>query len=302
MDFKQLRCFLAVAEQQSFTKAAAAMFMTQPAISQQIAALERQLRVTLFLRNTHSVRLTRPGVLFKETISKMFVEYDAAISRMRAMEAGVVGDLTVGFIGASETHWLPDCINRFRADVPDIFIELKRYSVVGLARALEEEQIDVGFTLSVGLADHSALATHTMHVGNAVVVMRPDHPLASRRTLTFGDLKDERFVLEANLDHSSVLKHLEMNCARYGFTLKIAQWATDFETILAKVEAGVGISVLSAHLVGFHPNYRIHCVPMHGEGTEVSDVMVWKKRGQNPLVQKFVKFVKNVAPGDLHPR
>lgn len=296
IDVKQLKCFLAVAEHRSFTKAAAAMYMTQPAISHQIAALERQLGVSLFLRNTHGVRLTRSGAIFKETVCRMTVEYDAVINRMRAMEAGLSGDLTVGFIGASETTWLPDCVNRFRSDFPDISVDLKRYNIIDLTRALNDGQIDVGFTLSVGLTENSDLLTHTTRIGNAVVVMRPDHPMATRRVLMFGDLKDERFVLEANLESSPVLRNLEMNCSRHGFTLKIAQWATDLETILAKVEAGTGISILSAHLVDSHPNYKIHYVPMEGEGSEVADVMIWKKRSGNPLVRKFVSFVTAVLP------
>ncbi|MBP1627291.1 MAG: hypothetical protein H6Q00_1766 [Holophagaceae bacterium] len=289
MDVRQLKCFLAVARLRSFTRAAASLFMSQPGVSQQIASLEAHLGVRLFLRDTHSVRLTASGELFLETVSRMVQEYDEVVARMRQAEEGQGPAFTVGFFGATETTWLPERLHRLRTLHPGVAIRMKRFSLAGLAQALKEGEIQVGFTLSVGWKDDPAFRSRVLRSSPSVVVLRPDHPLAGRSSMTYADLRGQKIVIEQADQAPLAVETLERHCARHGFALQIAQWASDFETILLLVESGVGVAVLTRHMVESYPNYKLRCIDMEGEDAVIQDLMVWPRKSPHPFLGRFLE-------------
>nr|WP_320133986.1 LysR family transcriptional regulator [uncultured Holophaga sp.] len=291
MDMKQLKCFLAVARHRSFTRAAASLFLSQPAVSQQVSGLEVQLGVRLFLRDTHQVCLTPSGERFLATVSRLVDDYEAVVEELRREERSRAGVFTLGFFGATETTWLPERLNRLRRRHPQVLVQMKRYSLAGLARALEEGEIQVGFTLSVGWREDPAFASRVLRSSPSVVVLRPDHPLAGRSRLSYADLRDQRIVIERAEEAPMAVERLERHCAREGFPLQVAQWASDFETILLLVEAGEGIAVLTRHMVEAYPNYKVRCIDMEGEDAVVRDLMVWPRKSPHPFLPRFLEAV-----------
>nr|WP_320133820.1 LysR family transcriptional regulator [uncultured Holophaga sp.] len=288
MDIRQLNCFIAVAEHLSFTKAANALFLTQSAVSHQISSLERNLGTKVFRRDTHSVQLTQAGKLLFDTVSRMLKEYNGVVDRIRNIEAGVSGEITVGFFGAIEKTLLPKYLPSFWNENPEAMVHLKRYNLVELMQALAERELDIGFTISVAFGSNPAYHTHTLFEGRASVVMPVDHPLAERESLRFEDLRDVRMVAEGARNSRPALESLEATFAKRGFMPHIVQWANDVETVLMLVESGAGVAILSHHMVDFYPRYRVKCVDLTDEDAAVQDIVVWRKDTDNPLVPRFL--------------
>lgn len=295
MDIRQLNCFIAVAEHLSFTKAANALFLTQSAVSHQISALERQLGAKLFRRDTHSVQLTQAGRLLFDTAARLVKEYNGVVDRIRNIGAGIAGEVTVGFFGAIEKTLLPRYLPRFWNENPEAMVHLRRYNLVELMQAMAERELDIGFTISVAFTPNPAYHTHTLFEGRASVVMPVDHPLASRTTLRFEDLRNVRMVAEGARSSKPALEGLEATFAKRGFSPHIVQWANDVETVLMLVESGAGVAVLSHHMVDFYPSYRVKCIDLEDEDAAVQDLVVWRKDNDNPLVPRFLAALE--VPG-----
>ena len=115
MNTEQLRYFLSVARHRNFTEAAREFYITQPAITHQISALERELGARLFLRTTRSVSLTRAGELFLEDAKAMLDQETRALDRLRQMEASEQMELTIGYLNSATRHFLPRLVSDYRS-------------------------------------------------------------------------------------------------------------------------------------------------------------------------------------------
>ncbi|WP_005037290.1 LysR family transcriptional regulator [Holophaga foetida] len=287
MEIRQLRCFMSVAEHLNFTKAASRVFITQSAISYQIAELEKQLDVKLFIRDKHSVRLTPAGEVFYQDVQRILAELDEAVDKVRMTKSGSLGKLSIGVL-ASEP-FLPETINRFNIAHPNIAVTLNRFPIDALNTAMERGEVDIGITISVGLAEMPNYRVHVLAADVLSVVMRNDHPLAQRERLTVTDLKDQPMIL-INREASSVMsKWFEGFCAKRGFIPNVVRRTSDLETILFQIESGLGISCLSRARVALYPRFNLRCVDFEEPEMAINSVVVWRDNCDNPAVGLFLR-------------
>lgn len=138
MNTEQLRYFLSVADHCNFTEAAREHYVTQPAITHQISALERELGVKLFLRTTRSVKLTAAGELFVEDANVMLDQQERALARLRQLESKEEMKLTVGYLSSATRHFLPHLIRDYRQQYPQVQLELMCNVASGLQMGGEQ--------------------------------------------------------------------------------------------------------------------------------------------------------------------
>ena len=150
MEFQQLVYFISSAEHRSFTKAAEKLFISQTAISQQILALERNLKVKLFHRTKRGVELTSAGkILYQEAKKIVELNYKAE-EKMKQVALGYQGIIGIG-ISFYDVPFLPELLRTFKKKYPRIHINLNRDNLHKLNQDLENGKIDVAFTSLVGL-------------------------------------------------------------------------------------------------------------------------------------------------------
>ena len=289
MDTRHLRCFMAVAEHLNLTKAARQLFLTQSAVSYQITALEREMEVKLFERAPNSVRLTQAGQLFKEGLKGVMATYDELVSTTQRAASGATKGLAIGFLGALRKLFLPPIIKRFRASHPDTFLQVNHYDLVPLAMALEKDDLDIGFTLAVGLPDMTGLSTRVLFSERIVVVMAVDHPLAQRATLSYAELKDVDMVDLLRPLKVSAEAWVHKLCATCGYAPRIVERFADMESLFLAVELGVGVAVYPRYRAEAHFNEKLAMVEMVGEGSTTDFVVAWKEGTHNPAVPAFLK-------------
>ena len=144
MELRQLRYFVAVAEELHFRRAAARLHISQPPLSQQIKRLEEELGLRLLVRTRRSVQLTPAGAAFLRDARALLAELDRAVATARRLDAGQTGRLRVSFVGSALLSIVPGAVQRFRASHAGVEIELRERPTVEQLRALAAGVLDVG--------------------------------------------------------------------------------------------------------------------------------------------------------------
>ena len=224
VELRQLRYFVAVAEELHFRRAAVRLHISQPPLSQQIAALEHELGVRLLERTRRRVELTPAGEAFLRDARATLAELDVAVSSARAIDAGLEGVLRVGFVGSALLSIVPTTVQRFRRTRPGAEIELRERSTVEQLRAVSTGLVDVGLVRPPIEADE------TMHVEvvrreHTVAALPEGHPLAELRRVPLRRLAAEPLVLFPRRQAPGYHDLLIGRLAATGVTPHVAQYA-----------------------------------------------------------------------------
>ena len=288
MDIRQLRYFISVAQNLSFTGAAKELFVAQSAVSQQIADLEKKIGVQLFVRDKRSVKLTSAGsVLLKESIS-LVKKTEEAIEKTRQADQGIIGSLKLGFLGYSERIYLPHLIRQFRGAYPNIDLQLEQYNHGILNEALITGELDIGFTFSFGLNTIGGLEGKSVFTETISVVLNCEHPLAHRTSVNISELAKENFIVLNREESPQGFNQTLLICANNGFFPTIGREPRLLHTVLLLVESGMGIAILPRSLK-LHSSPSLRFIDIEGQKNEYELVLAWKKNNTNPSIPLFIE-------------
>ncbi|KWX24953.1 LysR family transcriptional regulator [Mycolicibacterium wolinskyi] len=243
MDLRSVECFIRVAETLHFGRAATDLHLSQPALSQRIRTLERDVGATLLDRDRRGVRLTAAGLAFLAPARAMLAHGEHAIDVARRAEQGLHGRLRLGFTVVASYTRLPRAVQRFRSTFPDITIDLVEFNSPAVEEALDRGEIDVG-VLHPPLA-RTHLRCRELPDEPLVLALPTDHPLCGHTTIGFGDLAGEA-LLAAPRSVGPVLFDKLVGCFRSaGVEPDIVQEATPVTTLAGLVAAGAGIGFVT---------------------------------------------------------
>jgi DNA-binding transcriptional LysR family regulator len=294
MDIRQLRYFITVAEHLNFTKAANQLYVAQSAISHQIADLEEQVGVKLFIRNKRSVQLTPAGAVFLKEAMEIVEKTSGAIEKAQQTDAGVIGSLSIGFLSVHVRGFLPEVIKRFRLLYPKVELHLNHYPSKMLKEALEEGELDIALTQPSGLHRIEEIEIQTVAKERYCIVMNKNHPLANHPKIRLADLATEPFIIHNRHDSPigsyDFIVHL---CEQNGLTPRIVSQPRFVDTVPILVEAEMGISILPKSFEAVSsPSLRF--IEIDGlEGHDFELVAAWKKKNLNPSISIFLEVLAN---------
>lgn len=242
---RQLRAFLALADERSFTKAAAACHLSQPAFSALVRTLEQALGARLFDRDTRSVQLTPEGRLFEPSARQLLGDFGAAVAGLSDHVERRKGRVHVAALPSLAAGWLPAIFAEYRAAWPGIDLNLSDLLSDPCIDLVRSSQAD--FALASTGASHTGLSSQLLCTDKFYLVCRKDHPLATEKTLTLKKLVPYPFIHMSR--NSSVRQALDaaLHPLQTNTLLEVDQLAT----VTGMVEAGLGISVVPA-LTLFH--------------------------------------------------
>jgi len=247
MELRHLRYFIAVAEELHFGRAAEALGISQPPLSQQIQALEQELGARLFDRTNRRVALSEAGRLFLEEARQVLAQVDKAADVARRAQLGELGEMKIGFTSSAPFNSsIPKAIYSFRQRFPAVHLNLQEMSSRDVADALLDESIEVGLMRPLPLPD-SLVATELFREP-LVAVLNADHPLAQgpAKGVELASLANEPFVFFPRSYGSGLHAQLLSLARAAGFTPHFSQEAGEVMTIIGLVSAGLGVSVLPA--------------------------------------------------------
>ena len=284
---RDLRYFLAVATHGSFTRAAEALYMSQPALSKQVRSLERQLRTTLFDRQHRDLRLTRAG---RELVPHAEEIVDAWESARRALTQAAECSLVVGMHTSPGRRLLPEVRARLQDRCADADFEMRQMPWSDRLAGLGDRTTDAAFVwLPLPQPPYRWV---TIAREPRLVALSRRHRLASRRTVTMADLLDEPFLALPESagplrDHWLAVEH------RGGHPVRIAGTINDTEETYEAVAAGVGVCLLAAGNAPIFARGDV-VMPTVGDLPPSELVLAWHERHRPPLLELFVTLCQEV--------
>jgi len=241
LDLRRVRYFVAAAEDLHFGRAAKRMNIVQSALSQQIKRFEDELAIDLFDRNTHEVRLTEAGHYMLHECRILLEQADKTTRIAKEAIAGTRGRIRMAFVDNATCALLPPLIRDYRRRYPDVELCLQTMNRSDQITALLDRRIDIG--LLPGPVQIEDMESQVFVSSPLVAVFPRGHVLASRRSIRLEDLTGEAFVLFPTSIHSRLLEIIIATCADAGFAPYVAQEAHHLHTVLALVDAGVGVTL-----------------------------------------------------------
>ncbi len=298
MELRHLRYFVMVAEELHFGRAAARLQMTQQPLSQQIYQLEAELGVSLFRRTKRRIQLTDAGEVFLKEAHQLLLQAEQSIEKARQAARGEVGRLSIGFSGFATYSVLPKVLQTFRERFPQVELNLEEMTTSVQIQALLKKQIDLG--LMIPPVSDKSLLIELLLQEPLVVVLPETHLLAKESDLALSALADEPFIL--------VPRHLEPGyydqCIslfqQAGFSPKVVQKASQKQTILGLVSAGMGVSLAPASIRNI---CRMGVVYTNlSTPTKVYLAAVWQQEETSSVLQTFLRVIREIVQplsGDL---
>jgi DNA-binding transcriptional LysR family regulator len=250
MSDRRLKVFHTVARLLSFTKAAEALHMTQPAVTFQVRQLEEYFNTRLFDRTHNKVSLTPAGERVSEFAERIFDLYSEMENSVRDLTGEISGALTIGASTTIAEYMLPALLGEFKNRYPDINLRLKVSNSEGIVSMVEHNVIDLGVVESpVG---NKNLIVEVCHEDQLVVVAAPDHELVKRGgKVSASDIVSHPFVSreEGSGTRDVIMQYLadaKVSSSDMNFSLELGSP----EAIKGAVEAGMGITILSRSIIG----------------------------------------------------
>lgn len=287
MELYTMRYVLAVAEYENFSLAAQACHVGQPALSQQIAKLEKELGVVLFHRNPRGAALTQAGEEFVRRAREILQLSEALESEMSFYAGLRRGTLNLGVITSLQCIDFGGLLSAFCASYPDISVNITQSGTHGLLRQLVERKLDLAFLnrplspLPAGV-EFLKLGEDTYHLA-----VPDDHPLAGRTRVSLADLKDEAFIFHQTGQVASEL--CLRACRQAGFEPNIVCRSGSPTTGLYMVRGGLGVALLPAE--EFKSRALDGVVELALEEPITKEVgAAWRRDSASPLVDAAVRF------------
>jgi DNA-binding transcriptional LysR family regulator len=291
MEVCHLRYFVAVAEELSFTRAAAVLHVAQSAVSAQVRLLEDSVGVTLLERNSRRVELTGAGRAFLQGAKKVLFDLEDIARQARRIGRAETGRLAIGFIGAQSHEWMPIVLRRFRQKYPDVEVTLKEMVPSAQLEALSTHRLDLGVVGAIDGKPPAGLQVECIVEEEPLVGVPSDHPLANRPFVRLQQLKGEDFILTARENAPSYRSWLARLCQRAGFTPKVVQEVDRARTAVQYVAAGFGISIFGEHICR-QPAPGVKFIPLRPGGQKIRYGVAWRKEPAEPLVLRFIEYTK----------
>ena len=288
MELRQLRYFIAVAEELSFSKGAQRAGVSQPPLSRQIANLEAELGARLFDRDKHSVRLTEAGRVYYAEAIKTLAAVDRTVHMTQRAAKGLTGSLSLGFGGSVAYTFAPSALRKFRDLYPGVELSLHNTPMTSQLDRLKEQSTDVGFVM-LPVQDKS-LQTRLLLRDPLVVVAPVGHPLTKSKTVGLRAIEPYELIMFPRGGGFGFFSHIMAICKKAGFVPTVAQEVAPMESVIGLVAAGVGISVVPSvakRLLITGVQYR----PLHEDYAVMEFAMAWRKDNTSPVVRAFVDLM-----------
>ena len=290
MELRQLKYFIAVAEQLHFGRAAESLHLSQPALSKQIQALEDSLDIQLLERTKHYCRLTMAGQKFLEKAHRILEEVEEGIQVTRQVADGKMGRVRVGFTEATLYSLAPNIFKTYREHYPQVNLILTSGGTETNVEALRTHRIDVGFVY-LPIREPS-LSVYPLYEEIYIAALPSFHRLARHKEISLEFLANEPLIFYPRSLAPVLYAHFIQCCEQAGFLPKIVQEAEPSQSSLGLASAGVGITfVLSAmqNLSAKGVVYR----PLSGNFLTLKLALAWRGGESSPVVHEFIQVLKN---------
>jgi DNA-binding transcriptional LysR family regulator len=293
MDLKQMRYFLAVAEERNFTRAAERLHMAQPPLTRQIQALEEDIGAPLFVRTARGVTLTEAGNALLAEVPNLLSLAQRAKERAVLASEGQSGRLDIGIFGSGVLDVIPRILARFHAQRPEVRIMLHTLNKGEQVQALRERRISVGFNRLVAPEDD--LAVEEVLRETMTVALPAHHPLAKKASISIPDLSGQPLILYPRLPIAGLAQQVMQAFNREKSVLRVEQEVEDVLTAIALVAGGFGACVTTASTASLQLPGVVYRPLVSKHLFEIELSCLYRLSDDSPVLSAFVAVVREFA-------
>lgn len=289
IDIRQLCYFVAVAERRHFGLAAESLHVTQPPLSRQVAALEKELGVRLLDRSSRQVRLTHAGERFLADSKAVIAALDQACRNARLAQSGELGDLTIGFMMHAAYSSVPALTRQFIASHPRVQLHLRETLPSALLDGVRDGKFDAAVTFAPGPL--RGIASMVIHHEPLCVAVSTHHPLAQAELVTAQMLADEPLIAAPEHVVPTLRQAIQHYFAQAGLEPRIRLETQLQQTIVSLVAEGIGIALVPQSLQKLQMRGVRFCAL--ADAPVVQHVLAWREANANPALPLFLASVRN---------
>lgn len=290
MDIRQIRYFVAVAEEKNIGRAAKRLFISQPPLTRQIQQLEDELQVKLFERTAKGVVLTSAGTLFLNESRNILSLIEQAQERTQRAGKGQLGRLDIAIFGSGILNTIPDILQRFKTAYPGVNIVLHQMTKGEQIEALRQKRISVGFNRM--LAPLPDIDSTQILQDKLMVAVKEDHPLAQQKEICIKELDNQPIIVYPKGARPNFVDLVSRIFQESGVSINIAQTVLDAVTGVALVSGGFGFCLIpsSASVLKFPGVTYLTLVNLPANAT-VDLSCIYLKDDHSPLLSAFLSIV-----------
>jgi DNA-binding transcriptional LysR family regulator len=286
MELRQLRAFVTLADCLNFTEAAQKLFITQPALSKQIHALEETLGGLLFTRNRRGAELTPLGKELHEQTRTLVLQADQLKRHAQRVLKGQSGKLAIG-IGLSSLRLASSFTAQFRGLYPDVTITFQDTSSVPLIAQLLADQSQLGF---LRLPIEPPLVAHKLLTDQLVLAVNRHHYSGHDEADFLRQLEQLPLLRLTPTQGQRFNRQIDLFLAFHNCYPVVAQYAGDNQTLLALVAAGLGVAIVPQSAVFIAPE-EVDIIPLSGDYTQWDIGIAWNPHYDNSIRDAFIQLV-----------
>jgi DNA-binding transcriptional LysR family regulator len=294
-DLSQLRCFVVVAEELHFGRAALRLNMTQPPLSRQIQVLEHIVGALLLERTSRSVRMTAAGRSFLPEARRILKLSENATRVAQRIALGKAGSIKIGFTAASAYSFLPELVKACRERLPEVDLSLREMVSGEQLEALSSGQIDAGLLRPPVVRPEY----HAVRVAaEPLLAAIPEgHPLASAAVVSMRDFDAESFIMYSPYESRYFHDLLAAQFNKAEILPRYVQHLSQIHSVLALVRAGLGLAIVPQAAASLNfAGVTLRTLDLE-PAAPVELLLVWRRESENPLLGQLAEIAASLARG-----
>ena len=293
-ELRQLRYFVAVAEEMHFGRAARRLHMTQPPLSQAIQALEAQLGTPLFSRTRRSVALTAAGQTLLPEVQRLLQQVEGLAGLAQSAAAGESGRLSIAFVPMADYSVLPTALREFRAALPSVHLDLQEATTDVQIELLASGRIDIGFLLPPLPDKLNAEVDYLPLTSEPLVLALPEGTATTKTKMSLKRCADLPLIIFPRR-MSPAFHDLILGCLRdAGLSPRIGQEAIQMQTIVSLVSAGMGFALVPQSVSNMkRPGVEYRAMQEISPWVEIG--LAWRRDNSSPVLSAFLELMRKTS-------
>ncbi|MDW2798437.1 LysR family transcriptional regulator [Clostridium boliviensis] len=288
MDFKKLRYFSEVARLKSFSKAAKVLYVSQTAISQQIAAMESELGVELFYRDKKNVRLTLPGEVFLQDSGRLLKLYENAVIKTREVSSGSEGMIKIGFFSMFDRDVIAPVLSSFHQRYPKVKLSIVQCNYEDMKLNILNGTIDIGFYFQMESEEIEEMKVYQTF---PKLCLSRNHRLSGKTLIHPEDLKTEQVISYIKNKEQSDYYKAHHNSDNPILPIDNSILVENMDDAVMLVSMNAGVSFLP-EISGFINHDQIMFISQEVEKVPFDVNAYWSKDNTNPVLSRFLEEIK----------
>ncbi len=295
MELRHYSYFVALAEELHFAKAAERCGISQPALSQQVRALEERLGASLLSRSRRQLELTEVGQVFYNQAVAVLRQAEAAQSAIVEAAQGKMGRVAIAYVAsAALSGVLPGIVYQYRQNRPNIELVLHQMDMEEQLDAVAKGQCDVGFIRPPIIALPDGVTLFDVLREPVMVALRSNHRCAGNASVRLPDLQDDTFICVHRKEGVGFYDITMTVCRQAGFVPQIEVMSSQMSIVISMVSAGFGVAIVPASTRAFLPP-DVVIRPIEGNEVTSALSMIHAYNNHSPAVQIFAKTARDWA-------